>query len=153
MKSEGGFKNTRMTSGLFSSVKGNWETPQDFFKQMNKEFDFTLDSCADETNHKVDNYFDEHTNALINPWPGRVWCNPPYGRNLINWVMKAYMEAQTGRAEVVVLLIPSRTDTKWFHDYCLRGEIRFVRGRLQFGESHDNAPFPSMIVIFRRPPQ
>ena len=80
-----GFQNVRMTSGLFSSIKGDWETPDDLFKQMDQEFNFTLDACADQNNHKVSNYFNESENSLMNPWPGRVWCNPPYGRNLINW--------------------------------------------------------------------
>ena len=78
-----------------------------------------------------------------------VWLNPPYGRGIGKWVQKAYEEAQKP-GTVVVCLLPARTDTAWFHDYCRKGKITFIRGRLKFGGSKNSAPFPSMVVEFRR---
>ena len=76
-----------------------------------------------------------------------VWCNPPYGREIGRWVQKGYEEAENA---VVVMLLPARTDTRWFHDYCMKGKITFLRGRLKFGGSKNAAPFPSMVVEFDR---
>lgn len=141
---------TAMTSGMFSAVRDDWETPSDLFELLDREFHFTLDAASDDQNWKVSNHLTKDDNAILNEWRGRVFCNPPYGRNLRAWISKAYGEVRSGRAELVVLLLPSRTDTAWFHDFCLQGEIRFIRGRIQFGDSGDNAPFPSMIVVFRK---
>lgn len=126
-----------MNNALFTSKTGLWETPQEFFDKLNREFDFTLDACATP-----------EQDGLSMPWNGRVWCNPPYGRQVGQRVKKAYMSAQTGA--IVVMLLPARTDTAWFHDYIYRrAEIRFVRGRLKFGGSRNSAPFPSMVCVFR----
>ena len=135
---------------MFSSKTDLWATPQDFFDKLNDEFHFDIDVCANETNHKCDTYYTKEQNGLAQEWKGICWCNPPYGREIGKWVEKAYRSAMTGDA-LVVMLLPARTDTRWFHDYiCDKAQIRFVRGRLKFGDSKNSAPFPSMIVVFRK---
>lgn len=126
-----------------------WATPQAFFDKLNEEFRFTLDPCSTHENAKCINHYTIAENGLIQNWGGqRVFCNPPYGRELPQWVRKCYEEAQGGT--LVVMLIPSRTDTRWFHEYIYgKAEIRFVRGRLKFGDGLRTAPFASMVVIFR----
>lgn len=137
---------------MFSSKTDQWATPQDTFDELNKEFSFDLDPCADKKNHKCEKYFTVAEDGLKQNWGGhRVFCNPPYGRDLKAWVEKSYHEGHKENT-LVVLLIPARTDTSYFHDFILnRSEIRFIRGRLKFGGSKNGAPFPSMIVIFRGP--
>jgi len=138
------------TDVLFSSATDMWETPQDFFDELDKEFHFTVDVCATPENAKCVRYFTKEQDGLKQKWGGVAWCNPPYGRTIGQWVQKASQEAQDGTA--VVMLLPARTDTRWFHDYIYKKpnvEIRFVRGRLKFGGSRNNAPFPSMVVVFR----
>lgn len=141
------------TEVMFSSKTDQWATPQDFFDKLNEEFHFTLDPCAGETNHKCELYFNREQNGLIQNWGGhRVFCNPPYGSEIKHWVEKCYEETQNGLCELAVMLIPSRTDTRWFHDYIYKKpnvEIRFIKGRLKFGNSNNSAPFPSMVVVFR----
>ena len=143
------------TEVMFSSKTDQWATPQDFFDKLNKEFHFTLDPCADEFNHKCEKYYTKEDDGLKQSWQNeRVFCNPPYGREIGKWVEKAYAENMIGGA-YIVMLIPSRTDTKWFHDYIYNKpnvEIRFIKGRLKFGNSENSAPFPSMLVIFKREP-
>ena len=139
-----------ITAGLFSSNTDEWSTPQDFFNQLDAEFHFDLDPCADDTNHKTELYFTKEQDGLKQDWKGhRVFCNPPYGREIGKWVEKAYRESFKDNT-LVVMLIPARTDTRYFHDYIYhRSEIRFVKGRLKFGGGEQGAPFPSMVVIFR----
>ena len=140
------------TELMFSSKKENWETPQDFFNKLNEEFRFTLDAAASDDNAKCANYFTKEQDGLVQSWGGHtVWLNPPYGRYMTGlWVKKAYDEHQRTGCTVVMLL-PARTDTIWFHDYILdKAEVRFVKGRLKFGECKDPAPFPSLIAIYRR---
>lgn len=135
------------TGVMFSSASDMWETPKDFFKKLDQEFHFNLDVCAVSENAKCAAYYTPEQDGLFQPWYGRCWCNPPYGREIIKWVKKASDSAKDGAT--VVMLLPARTDTKWFHEYILgKAEIRFVRGRLKFGNSKNSAPFPSMIVIF-----
>ena len=139
------------TDVMFSSATDNWSTPQDFFDKLNDEFHFTLDVCADENNHKCEHYYTKEIDGLSRPWVGTVWCNPPYGRKIGEWVRCAYLSSNIGSATVVMLL-PARTDTRWFHDYIYNKsntEIRFIKGRLKFGGCKNSAPFPSMVVIFR----
>lgn len=138
------------TEVLFSSKEEKWETPQDFFDKLNEEFHFTLDAAASSDNAKCTNYFTEEQDGLTQSWGGHtVWCNPPYCRKTGLWVKKAYEEHQRTGCTVVMLL-PSRTDVKWFHDYILgKAEIRFIKGRLKFGGSKNSAPFPSIVVIYR----
>ena len=137
------------TKVMFSSKKTEWETPQALFDELNREFGFTLDVCALPENAKCDLFFTPKTDGLSQSWKGHMcWMNPPYGREIGKWVKKAYEESQRGAT--VVCLLPARTDTRWFHEYCTKGEIRFIKGRLKFGGCKNSAPFPSMIVIFRR---
>jgi phage N-6-adenine-methyltransferase len=133
----------------FSSKTDLWATPQWMFDQCNDELGpFELDACADAINAKCDRFYDEATNGLNQDWsPFKTWMNPPYGREIGKWVKKAYEESQKG--SLVVCLLPARTDTKWWHDYAMRGEVRFLRGRLKFGNAIHSAPFPNALVIFR----
>lgn len=136
------------TEVMFSSKSENWETPQRLFDDLNREFRFTLDVCATAQNAKCAMYYSPAQNGLSQPWNGVVWCNPPYGRKVGMWVKKAFASASEG--STVVMLLPARTDTKWFHEYIYhRAEVRFLRGRLKFGGAKNSAPFPSMVVIFR----
>jgi len=135
---------------MFSSKTDMWETPQYFFDSLDNEFHFGLDVCATPENAKCSKYFTVADNGLDKEWSGNgnIWCNPPYGREIGKWVKKASEESKTG--ETVVMLLPARTDTKWFHDYIYgKAETRFVKGRIKFGGSNNSAPFPSMVVIFR----
>lgn len=143
-----------MNEALFSSKKMDYCTPQAFFDQLNEEFRFTLYAAATDRSAKCPSYFTPETDGLKNPWSisgGAVFCNPPYGREIGKWVQKAYEEAMHGTT--IVLLIPARTDTSYFHDYIYgKAEIRFIRGRLRFtdedGISSGPAPFPSMVAIY-----
>lgn len=135
-------------SALFSSNSDEWETPQDLFDKLNDEFHFTLDACATTENHKCQRYYTKETNGLSKDWQGEcVWVNPPYSK-ISAWTEKCYREGAKDNT-IVVMLIPSRTDTKYFHNYIYhRAEIRFIKGRLKFSNK-GSAPFPSMVVIFR----
>ena len=138
------------TAVMFSSKTDEWSTPQDFFDELNKEFNFTLDPCATPENAKCEKYYTKEDDGLKQDWSGEtVFCNPPYGRAIKNWVKKCYEESKKPNT-TVVMLIPARTDTRYFHDYIYHKakEIRFIRGRLKFGNAKNSAPFPSMVVIF-----
>lgn len=139
------------TKVMFSSESGNWATPQEFFDKLNEEFHFTLDPCADDFNHKCERYYTKEQDGLAQDWSGEsVFCNPPYGRDVPKWVRKCFEEVYSGRCRLAVMLLHARTDTRWFHDYIYhRAEVRFVKGRLKFGGQKQNAPFPSMVVVFR----
>ena len=138
------------TDLMFSSKTDMWATPQEFFDKLNQQFNFTLDVCAISENAKCERFFTPEINGLKQEWAGVCWCNPPYGREIGKWVEKAYIASTRGAT--VVMLIPARTDTKWFHEYIYKKEnveIRFVKGRLKFGGAKNAAPFPSMVVIFK----
>lgn len=127
----------------FSSKTDEWATPLDVVQEYGE---FDLDPCATPENTKAPRYFTREQDGLAQEWTGRVWMNPPYGREIGKWVAKA----ATCGTEVVCLL-PARTDTAWFHDYCAKsGEVWFRRGRIKFGGSKHPAPFPSMVVIFNK---
>lgn len=132
-----------------SSASNEWETPKDFFAAVHAEFHFTLDAAATKENRKCERYYDAKADGLSKSWANEtVWCNPPYGTALPKWVRKCHDEAEHA---TVVALIPARTDTRWFHDYIYhKAEVRFIRGRLRFSGSKNSAPFPSMLVIWRR---
>jgi site-specific DNA-methyltransferase (adenine-specific) len=136
---------------LMSSKSMEWETPQGFFDKLNGDFLFTLDPCATKETAKCAQYYTKEDDGLTKDWQGEVvFCNPPYGRAVKDWVKKC---SQEGKKEntVVVMLIPARTDTKYFHEYIYKQnnvEIEFIKGRLKFGDSKNSAPFPSMLVIF-----
>ena len=138
-----------MDKVIFSSASDEWATPQDFFDKLNEEFRFTLDPCANAENHKCDKYFTKEQNGLVQDWgTERVYCNPPYGRGICEWVAKC-----SRHSGLAVMLIPARTDTKWFHEYVYQKpnvELRFIKGRLKFGNSSNSAPFPSMVIVFNK---
>lgn len=123
---------------LLRRKSDHWSTPPATYDALHAEFGFTFDPCplmASEDGRKV-------------KWTGRVFCNPPYSR-IVEFMRKGLYHLANKDCELLVYLIPARTDTAWFHDYCSKGEIRFLRGRLKFGDSKTNAPFPSMIVVFK----
>ena len=147
---------------LFSSNSAEWETPQELFDQLNKEFGFTMDVCATFENRKCEVWLGHgpgstFVDGLKHSWGSMVcWMNPPYGRDIGLWIAKASEEAQKGAT--VVCLLPARTDTKYVHDYIWDTEthrtrqgveLRLLKGRLKFGGSKNSAPFPSMVVVFR----
>ena len=143
-----------MNSALLSSKSNEWATPQAFFDELNKEFNFTLDPAATAENAKCAKFYTQEQNGLIQDWSGEtVFCNPPYGREIGKWVEKCYNE-HVKHNVTVVMLIPARTDTTYFHEYIYkRAELRFVKGRIKFiqnGKEGDAAPFPSMVVIYKR---
>ena len=134
----------------YSSKTNEWSTPQAFFDELNKEFNFTLDPCATSENAKCNKYFTVEDDGLKQDWSkDTVFMNPPYGREIKYWVQKAYEESLNGAT--VVCLIPARTDTAYWHDYIFgkADDIRFLRGRLKFGDSKNPAPFPSAIIIYK----
>ena len=131
----------------FMSEKQDWGTPQELFDRLDQEFHFTLDVCALPKNAKCREYFSPHEDGLSRRWSGVCWMNPPYGREIEKWMHKAFRESERGAT--VVCLVPARTDTEWWHNYALQGEIRFLRGRVKFQGAHATAPFPSAIVVFR----
>lgn len=140
----------------FSSATDEWATPQWLFDQLDAEFGFTIDLAASDANAKCCIYFTRDDDSLTRSWAprsdvaddGPAYLNPPYGRQIGKWVRKARTTAQRGRT--VVCLLPARTDTRWWHDDVLPyGEVRFLRGRLKFGDAKTAAPFPSAVVVFR----
>lgn len=135
----------------FSSRTDEWATPASLFDELDQEFGFTLDVCALPHNAKCERYFSPADDGLTQAWEGTCWMNLPYGRSIGRWVRKAFESSREGAT--VVCLIPARTDTAWWHEYVTKAdEVRFVRGRLRFGEAASAAPFPSAIVIFRGKP-
>ena len=145
-------------AALMSKID-TWTTPKDFYNKLNNEFNFGLDAAALQSSTLVaDNWYGpDHPDttrqdALVRNWTedaeGKmIWLNPPYGRSIKLWTAKAHLENQRGGD--MVLLLPARTDTSWWHDHCIKHEVRFIRGRLKFGQSKNAAPFPSALVIMR----
>lgn len=127
------------TAALFSSAREKWATPSALYQDLDMEFRFTLDPCPI-------GWQPGDTDGLTMPWIGqRVYCNPPYGRGIGRWLQKA------SEADVAVYLLPARTDTRWWHEHAMRAsEIRFLKGRLRFGEATSGAPFPSVVLVYRR---
>lgn len=140
-----------MNAVHFSSKKQDWATPWELFRSWDiTHGPFNLDVCATEENAKCDQYFSPQENGLSQPWGGVCWMNPPYGRDIKNWVAKAVSEVKAGRASRVVCLLPARTDTAWWHENVIAAaaEIIFLRGRIKFEGAKHSAPFPSALVIF-----
>lgn len=139
-----------ITSGIMSSKSDNWATPMALFNKLNDEFNFNLDPCASADNHKCARYYDITQDGLSKEWQknDRVFMNPPYGKMIKHWVKKARQSWETNGA-LVVALLPARTDTKWWLDCMASAEIRFIKGRVKFGDGKNGAPFPSVIVIWR----
>lgn len=119
----------------------------EFFDDLDSEFGFELDVCALPSNAKCERYFTPADDGLSQTWSGVCWMNPPYGKEIGLWMRKAYLSSRQGAT--VVCLVPARTDMRWWHDYAMRGQIRFIKGRLKFGDAKANAPFPSAVVIFQ----
>ena len=139
------------TEGMRTSLSDRWSTPRYLFEHMDREFHFTVDVCADSTNHKCARYYDEETDGLSQDWSGEVcWMNPPYGREIGRWVHKARVSAEQGA--IVVALVPARTDTRWWREDMVHAtEWRFINGRVRFGEGAGSAPFPSVLAVFGTP--
>ena len=125
----------------FTSERQNWKTPKAFYQALDAEFAFDFDPCPPNPG------FD----GLSVEWGKSNFVNPPYNQ-MARWVEKAYQEHQAGKT--VVMLIPSRTDTRWWHDFIMRAnEIRFIKGRLKFDDQKNNAPFPSAVIVFKKDSQ
>ena len=132
----------------FMSQTNEWSTPKETYDALHREFGFTLDPCCTHENAKCGRHFTLAEDGLTQDWGHEtVFMNPPYGREISKWMQKAHESAMGGTT--VVCLVPARTDTKWFHDFAMKGEIRFLKGRLKFNEGKNSAPFPSAVVIFR----
>ena len=130
------------TAVMFSKASDHWTTPKALYDALDAEFHFTFDPCPRHPD------FD----GLAVPWPGSVFINPPYS-NIAAFLKKGLDELRAEHTHTLVYLVPARTDTQWFHTYCYgKAELRFLKGRLKFGDATNSAPFPSMLVIFRRPP-
>lgn len=136
-------------AACFSSKRPDWATPKKLFSELDAEFHFTLDVCAEAHNAKCTQFFSPLEDGLAQHWGSEIcWMNPPYGRGMDRWIKKAYDSTLYGAT--VVALVPARTDMGWFHDMVLgKAEIRFIRGRLRFEGAPYNAPFPSMLIIWR----
>lgn len=133
---------------LYSSASEEYGTPQWLFDALNAEFGFTLDPCCTHDNAKCAKHYTKTENGLLQNWADEVvFMNPPYGRVIADWMRKAYESAKHGAT--VVCLVPARTDTRWWHDYAMKGSIRLIRKRLRFDNGIHSAPFPSAIVILR----
>jgi phage N-6-adenine-methyltransferase len=150
-KRDGGLAGTAMAA-LAMQRADDWETPPSVFDPLNREFGFMLDVAAQAHNAKCARFIPPDEDGLISDWGTNVcWCNPPYGAAIPFWIRKAWLASKYGAT--VVMLIPSRTDTAWWHDYAERGERRFVRGRIQFYQrgkpTGQSAPFASVIIVFR----
>lgn len=136
--------------GRFETESEDWETPDTLFDVLDEEFHFTIDLAANDHNTKVSVFYDKHQDALIKSWKGICWLNPPYGRDLKKWVKKSYVESRKD-GTTVVMLIPSRTNTVWWHNYCMKAfEIKFIKGRPKFVGAKDGLPQPLAIVVFRK---
>lgn len=144
-----------VNKALFSRDRDDWETPPEFFQLLDAEFHFTLDPCADAQNAKCDKFFTKEMDGLVQPWAGHVvYVNPPYSQ-IKTWVGQCWTQMMVSQC-TIVLLIPSRTDTRYWHRYITNGsqwpgaaELRFVKGRLKFVGGKHSAPFPSVVVVFR----
>lgn len=136
-----------INKSLFSSNSIEWETPKELFDELNNKYNFTVDVASNDKNYKVKKHYTQEEDGLKQNWDDEiVWCNPPYGREINKWVKKA-----SESKALTIMLIPARTDTKWFHEYIYKKEntsIEFIKGRLKFGNSKNSAPFPNMIVVF-----
>ena len=135
-----------MNAGMYSSRTCEWETPQDLFDRLDKIYHFETDVCATPENAKCAKYYTKAQDGLAQDWRGVCWMTPPYGREIVEWMRKAYLSAKAGAT--VVCLVPARTDTMWWHVYAMEGKIQFLRGRLHFWGAKSGAPFPSAIVVF-----
>lgn len=138
-----------MTKGLTSTGNIVAETPKYLFDKISSIFNFSLDVCALPENAKCENYYTPKDDGLSKPWMGGVWCNPPYGREISSWVKKAYEESQKEYNSFVLMLLPARTDTKWWWEYVQdKATLFFIKGRVKFGDHNVGAPFPSVLALY-----
>ena len=135
-----------INQGLMTSNTDLWSTPRDFFDDYNAIYQFDVDVCATAENALCTKFYSPEDDGLSKEWCGVCWMNPPYGREISKWMKKAYESSLHGAT--VVCLVPARTDTAWWHEYAMKGEIELLRGRLKFGGSKNSAPFPSAVVVF-----
>lgn len=143
------YRRRKRAPAYFKATRDDWETPAALYRELDQEFSFELDVCATQANAKCHSFFSPEADALNQQWDGVCWMNPPYS-GVAHWMAKAHKSSQEGA--VVVCLVPARTDTKWWHDIVApHAEVRFLRGRLRFGDAKHCAPFPSAVVVFRRP--
>lgn len=140
-----------MTSGLTSTGNIVAETPKYLFDKISSIFNFSLDVCALPENAKCENYYTPKDDGLSKPWRGGVWCNPPYGREISSWVKKAYEESQKEYNSFVLMLLPARTDTKWWWEWVQgKATLFFIKGRVKFGDHNVGAPFPSVLALYMK---
>ena len=140
-----------MTPGLTSTGNIVAETPKYLFDKISSIFNFSLDVCALPENAKCENYYTPKDDGLSKPWMGGVWCNPPYGREISSWVKKAYEESQKEYNSFVLMLLPARTDTKWWWEYVQgKATLFFIKGRVKFGDHNVGAPFPSVLALYMK---
>jgi len=134
---------------MTSSKDMTWATPKEWFSYLDLEFDFTLDPCCNHETAKCSKHYTPEEDGLVQSWADeRVFMNPPYGREIVAWMKKAYIEARDNGA-LVVCFVPARVDTEWWHRYAIKGEVRFPKGRVKFQDAQASAPFPIAVVIFR----
>lgn len=131
----------------FKRIKTDYETPDYIFDPLNEEFGFTLDVAATPENAKTKRFFTKEHDGLSQKWEGVCWMNPPFGREMKKWVKKAFDEWQTGCT--VVCLLPVRSNTAWWHDYVMKGEVRFIRGEVKFKGHNNGLWLPMAIIVFR----
>ena len=132
----------------FSSNKQDWATPDDLYKKLNRIYSFDLDVAATRENARCERYFTPADDGLEQSWEGaRVWCNPPYGREIKSWIAKANAEAE--RADFIVMLVPARTDTAWWHTALTQARVVYLKGRLTFKGAKATAPFPSALLYWK----
>ena len=140
-----------MTKGLTSTGNIVAETPKYLFDRISSIFNFSLDACALPENAKCESYYTPKDDGLSKPWRGGVWCNPPYGREISSWVRKAYEESQKEYNSFVLMLLPARTDTKWWWEYVQgKATLFFIKGRVKFGDHNVGAPFPSVLALYMK---
>jgi site-specific DNA-methyltransferase (adenine-specific) len=134
----------------YSSKSYEWATPPEIYDPLHARYDFTLDACSTRDNAKCAQHFTKAEDGLTQIWTGRVWMNPPYGPEIKAWMRKAWESAQT-TADLVVCLVPVRTDTRWWQEYVIGtgAEVTYLPGRIRFNGAPAGAPFPSAVVVFR----
>jgi phage N-6-adenine-methyltransferase len=138
----------------FDSIRQDWDTPQSLFDKLNQEFNFEWDLAASDKNTKCPKFFTQKDDGLKQKWDGVCWLNPPYGdktSKMVNWIEKAYNDCQINTNLTVVMLIPARTNTRWFAKFCMKAaEVRFVCGRPKFGDSKHGLPQPLILLVFKK---
>lgn len=138
----------------FESVKQDWNTPDSLFNKLNSEFKFETDLAASQENTKCPKYYSIQNDSLKQTWSGVCWLNPPYGNKeskIKDWVKKAYESAEADPSLTVVMLIPARTNTKWFHQYVMKAsEVRLICGRVKFVGNKHGLPQPLVLVVFKK---